>query len=303
MELVVSFFTGLDIGGTKIAGAVFSEDGKEIGQIVAPTPKNYSAIVTTCKDIVEQLNAKCGQRALIGVGVPGAMDRASGKITHAANLHGLIGRPLQADLEKALGAKVRIANDANCSALAEAVDGAGKGHATVFGLIMGTGVGGGFIASGKIIEGVNGMTGEIGHLPLPAYEASDGVLVQCGCGQKGCIESLTNGAALARLYEAMTGKKADAVQIAAAAGRADGDAVRVLDRFYIVVAKAMITIVHSFDPDIVVVSGGLNGLPGMYDEVPKRWGHYTPCKELKTKFVPAKFGAMAGIRGAAWLWR
>jgi len=289
----VSFFTGLDIGGTKIAGAVFSADGKEVGQIVVPTPKDYSAVVTACGDIVVQLDKRCGQKASVGIGAPYAV----------ANMPFMVGKPFQKDLENVLARPVRTANDANCLALAEAVDGAGAGYANVFGLIMGTGIGGGLILNGKIVEGANGTTGEIGHVPLPYYEASDGPLTKCGCGQTGCIERMASGGALARLYEMMTGKKADAAEIAALAGKSDLDALGVLDRFYTVVAKAMVAILHTFDPDIIVVSGGLNDLPGMYQEVPKRWGQYALAKNPKTKFVPAKYGAMAGIRGAAWLWR
>jgi predicted NBD/HSP70 family sugar kinase len=143
------------------------------------------------------------------------------------------------------------------------------------------------------------MTGEIGHLPLPYYEASDGERVACGCGQTGCIDKLVGGPALARLYRGMTGNDADGRKITEQVQRGDADALRVLDRYYTVVAKAMIVILHSFDPDIITVSGGLSILPGLYDEVPKRWGRYAVNKKLVTKFVPAQFGSLAGMRGAA----
>jgi N-acetylglucosamine kinase len=147
------------------------------------------------------------------------------------------------------------------------------------------------------------LSGEIGHLALPYYEASDGELVPCGCGQTGCIEKLIAGAALARLYHAMTGKDADARHIAELARRGEADALGVLDHYYTIVAKALVTVLHSFDPEIITVSGGLNALPGLYSEVPKRWGKYAVTRNPVTKFVPAMFGAMAGLRGAAWLGR
>ncbi len=282
---------GLDIGGTKIAGAAYDVSGKEVAQITLPTPATYKSFLETCRLIVEQLEQKSGQGASVGVGMPYG----------TANMPFLCDKPLQQDLENTLRRSVACANDANCAALAEAMEGAGKGYASVFGLILGTGVGGGFVVDGRIVAGANGLCGEIGHLPLPYYEETDGERVSCGCGQKGCIEKLIAGAALARLYGAMTSRTADAKEIAEQARAGDKDALRVLDRYYTVVAKAMIAIVHSFDPEIITVSGGLNGLPGFYEDVPKRWGQYALSKNPSTKLVPAAFGAMAGLRGAAWL--
>jgi fructokinase len=299
----VSFIGGLDIGGTKIAGAAFDAKNVEIAQIIRPTPESYSDLVTTCADIVRELDQKCAQPVSVGVGVPGSVDNATGIVPVAANTPCLTGKPLQPDLEKILGRPVRLANDADCAALSEAVDGAGQGFATVLGLIMGTGVGSGFIVNGQIIGGANGLTGEFGHIVVPFREASDGPYVECICGQKGCIDKSINGPALSRLYKSMTRAEADPVQIQQSAQRGDKDALHVLDQFYTVVAKAMIVVIHTFDPDVIVVSGGLNTLPGMYDEVPKRWERYAMYKNLKTKFVPAKYGAMSGLRGAAWLGR
>lgn len=287
----MSFSIGLDIGGTKIAGAVFDTQGTEQAQIIQPTPRDYKSFVLACGDVVKNLEQKMGAGASVGLGLPFAV----------ANMPFLMGQPLQHDIEALLQRRVRMANDANCAALSEAKDGAGAGYRSVFGLIMGTGVGGGFVCDGRIVEGANGLSGEIGHLPLPYYEPSDGDLVPCGCGQKGCIEKLTCGAALARLYHKMTGKESDAPQISALANAGDSEAVQVLDRFYTVVAKAMVAIIHTFDPHVIVVSGGLNNLPGLYDAVPKRWGDYTISKSITTRFLRAHHGAMSGLRGAAWL--
>jgi fructokinase len=288
---------GLDIGGTKIAGAAFDATGHEIVQTMLPTPTSYDGLLETCRTIVALLEKECGADATIGACWPYA-DAAVN-----ANIPYLIGRDLPADLQKCFTRPVPFGNDANCAALAEASEGAGKNYRAVFGLIMGTGVGGGFVYDGQIIVGPNNMSGEIGHLPLPYYEESDGPRVQCGCGQTGCIEKLIAGPALARLYLAMTNKEAEGKHITLLAGQGDADAGRVLDHYYTVVAKAMVAILHSFDPDIITVSGGLNALPGFYEEVPKRWGQYAICKKPATRLVPAAFGAMAGLRGAAWLGR
>ena len=289
----MTHYIGLDIGGTKIAGAIFDGAGKELAQHVCATPCGYSEFVTTCVEMVGELEPLSGGTASVGIGAPYG----------AANMPFLVGKPVEADLSAALGRPVRLANDANCAALAEAIDGAGRGYNSVLGLIIGTGVAGGVIINGKIISGANGLAGEIGHLPLPYYVDADGPLHPCGCGQKGCIEKLVSGGGLSRLYEFMIGEKADAVHIADAARAGDAKALKVLDRYYTVLAKAMVTVIHSFDPEIITVSGGLNALPGLYDEVPKRWGQYCIIKNPKTKLVPAKHGAMAGLRGAAWLWK
>ena len=248
------------------------------------------------------LEREAGTQARVGVGIAGRIDRERGCVS-SANLSFLTGKPLLHDLEAKLGRNIRLANDANCAALAEATDGAGASCTSVLGLIMGTGVGAGFVYQGKIMDGFNGVASEIGHLPLPHREEPDGPLAPCSCNQQGCIDKTISGGGLARLYEAMTGKAADAKQIAALSNGGDADALRVLDRFYDVVAKAMVVILHTFDPEIIVVSGGLNALPGLYDEVPKRWGRYCCVAQPKTKFVPARLGATAGLWGAAWLWR
>jgi fructokinase len=259
------------------------------------------AFLDACCESVKRLEREAGATCSVGVGVAGRMARDEGCVS--ANLPFLKGQNLRHDLSQRLGRDIRLANDANCAALAEAVDGAGAGHDSVLFLVMGTGVGSGFVHRGKIIDGPNGLTGEIGHLPLPFREAADGPVVPCGCKQQGCIDKSASGPALARLYEAMTGQAADARRIAGLARRGDAGALRVLDRFYEVAAKAMVAALHSFDPDIIVVGGGLGSLPGLCDETPKRWGRYCYIDNPKTKLVPAVHGAAAGARGAAWLWR
>jgi fructokinase len=291
----MTYSIGLDIGGTKIAGAIFDEEGRDLSRLSLPTPDSYGPFLETCRAIVEQLE-QVG-KASIGVCAPYADENV------CANVPYLAGKDLRGDLEKFFERRVGLGNDANCAALAEATEGAGKGYRSVFALIMGTGVGGGFVVDGQVFAGANGLCGEIGHLPLPCYEADDGEQVACGCGKKGCVETFVSGAGLARLYRSATGKSADAKEVAALAIAGDAEARAVLDRFYTLAAKAMVVVLHSFDPDVITVSGGLSLLPGLYDEVPKRWGNYAICKKPATKFLPASCGPMAGVRGAALLGR
>jgi fructokinase len=291
----MSIAIGLDIGGTKIAGAGFDDNGHDVAKAMVPTPADYDSFLDACLEVIDQIEQQTGKAATIGACAPYADENVN------SNIRCLIGKPLRRDLERILRRPVALANDANCAALAEAMEGAGQGYDSVFGLILGTGVGGGFVMNGRVYAGTHGLMGEIGHLPLPFYEDADGELVECACGQKGCIDKLASGPGLARLYKRMTGKEGDGHKIADLYKAGDADAKRVLDRFYTVIAKAMVTVIHTFDPEIITVSGGLNALPGLYDEVPKRWGHYALVKNPKNKFVHAKHGATAGLRGAAWL--
>jgi fructokinase len=285
---------GLDIGGTKIAGAAFDDAGNELAVVTLPTPNLYEVLVDTCHVVVKQVETQIRRRAdTVGACAPYADDQV------CSNVPSLIGKNLAADLSTKMGITVPLANDTHCAALAEATEGAGKDYRAVLGLIMGTGFAAGFVLDKRIYRGANGQGGEIGHLPLPYYEESDGDPVDCACGQKGCIEKLIAGSGLSRLYKKMTGTPAMAQEITERFNEGEADARRVLDRYYTVVAKAMVTVFHAYDPEIIVVSGGLNALPGLYDEVPKRWGAYCVNRKPRTKFVPAAFGAMAGLRGAA----
>lgn len=295
----VAFSIGLDIGGTKIAGAVF-DGSREISRSVVPTPADYTDFLSVCVSMVRQLEGACGARASIGVGIPGAVAAEPNPLPVIANIPCLSGKNLQRDLQGKLGAPVRLANDADCAALSEATDGAGAGYRSVFGLIMGTGVGGGMVVDGKLIQGANGLTGEIGHLPLPFREPADGPVVPCSCGQSGCIDKSASGPALLRQHHVLTGTMLKASpEITELARQGNAPAIETLDRFFTTVAKSMVPVLHSFDPDIIVVSGGLNNLPGLYEVVPKRWGQYAMIPNPKTLFVPAKHGALSGLRGAA----
>lgn len=296
----MSFAIGLDIGGTKIAGAVFDKNGTEIAQQTLATPADYAALLESCASIVTALDNITGEKASVGIGVPGVIDRER-DFVYASNLLCLRDRPFIRDIDKKLGRTVALGNDANCAALSEAVDGAGAQYHMIFGVVMGTGAGGGLVIDKRVIEGPNGLTGEWGHMPLPFREEADGPALLCACGQHGCIEQHISGPALSRLHERMTGHALDAAKIGALAVSRDAAALKTLDHFYTTVAKAMVTIIHTIDPQVVVISGGLSELPGLYDKVPERWGEYALRKDLKTALRPAKHGARTGLRGAAWL--
>lgn len=297
----MTYSIGLDIGGTKIAGAVFGQDGNPLAQQTVPTPNDYAAFLKACSELIQGFDKTCSAKPAIGIGIAGAIDREKGTV-FAPNIPCLENHAFAADCEKSFGRKVVLGNDADCAALAEAREGAGQGHRAVFGLIIGTGVGGGLILDGKIMQGPHGIAGEIGHLPLPFREESDGPLFACGCGQKGCIDKSISGPALARLYKHMTGREIeDPRHVVTSLTKTDADTRRVLDQYYVTVAKAMITVIHAYDPDIIVVSGGMNGLPGLYDNVPKLWGRFALSKNLRTKFVQARLGSIGGTRGAALL--
>lgn len=298
----MAFSIGLDVGGTKIAGAAFAQNGEEVVRVVQPTPKDYQEFIGAIQSIIKKLEESVEPISAVGIGIPGAIGAKADPLPSIANIPCLSGQNLRSDLEARLGHRVRLANDADCAALSEAVDGAGRGYQTVFGLIMGTGVGGGFVVDGRLVQGANGLTGEFGHLPLPFREESDGPLVNCACGQVGCIDKSASGPALLRLHEQRTGKTLTASpQIAELARQGDAEALATLDSFYTTVAKAMLPVLHMFDPEIIVACGGLSSLPGLIEAVPNRWARYTMIRNIRTSFVQAKHGAMSGLRGAAWL--
>jgi fructokinase len=297
----MTYLIGLDIGGTKIAGGVFAPDGAKLGEFVVPTPHDYAAFLAACEKVVHELDAKADGVCSVGIGIAGRITREGELGDASPNMRFLQGKAFRRDLEARLGREVRLANDANCMALAEALDGAGAGHDSVLGLTLGTGIGGGFVFKGNIISGANGLAAEVGHLPLPFREGADGPVISCVCKQNGCIEKSINGGALERLYVAMTGKEVEAKVIAEQARAGEGEALRVLDRYFDVFSKAMVAIQYTFDPEIIVCGGSLSTLPGLYEEVPKRWGKYTYNPKPETKFVPAKHGPLSGMRGAAWL--
>lgn len=294
---------GLDIGGTKIAGCLLGPGGTVVDMKVVPTPlESYGAFLDALTALVQAFDARAGIACTVGAGIPGRYHPSTGHVRCVNIPYLQDGKPLAADLGARLDRPVLIANDANCAALAEATDGAGAGFDSVAVVTLGTGVGSGFVLGGHLVEGRNGLAGEIGHLPLPWREEADGPLYVCACGATGCIEQSVNGAALSRLYTTMTGSFADVPDILHRVKQGEEGAKAVMDRYITVLAKALTAVIYSFDPHVIVLSGGLSNLPDMCGEVPRRWGRYTYA-EPATRLLLARHGPMAGVRGAALLGR
>jgi fructokinase len=273
---------GIDLGGTKIEGIVMDDAGRERARRRVPTPRgDYRATVEAIASLVVALESESGGRASVGIGIPGAISHVSGLVKNA-NSTCLIGRPLQGELEAALGRPVRLANDANCFALSEAVDGAGRGARVVFGVILGTGVGGGIVVDGRVLEGANAIAGEWGHNPLPLPGRDDLPLRPCYCGRAGCIETYLCGPALER-----------------EGGAADEGAIA---RYEARLARALAGVINLLDPDVIVLGGGVSNVDRLYAHVPRLWSAHVFSDRVATRLARHVHGDSSGVRGAAWLW-
>lgn len=293
---------GIDLGGTKIEIAVLDGRGEPVLRRRVPTPAgDYAATVEAIGRLVEEAERARGARGSVGVAMPGALSLATGLVKNA-NSTCLIGRPFKADLEARLGREVRLANDANCFALSEAVDGAGRGARVVFGVILGTGVGGGIVVGGEVLTGANAIAGEWGHTPLPLTGAEARPLPGCYCGREGCVETFLSGPGLAADHAREAGEVLDAVEIAARAARGDPACEATLARHEARLARALAVVVNILDPDVIVLGGGLSNLPRLYERVPALWGAHVFSDEVRTRLVPPAHGDSGGVRGAAWLW-
>jgi len=299
---------GIDLGGTKTEALALGEDGREVCRKRVPTPRDsYDAIVASVVELIRSVEAECGQTGSVGLGIPGIASPATGLIKNA-NTTLLIGHPLDKDLERLLGRPVRLANDANCFALSEATDGAASPEAlgvakpTVFGVILGTGTGGGVIAHGELVIGRDAIAGEWGHNPLPWQTPEEYPGERCWCGLMGCIETFLSGPALARAYRQATGRDADASRVAALAGEGERDAERVLADYVGRLARALASVINILNPDAIVLGGGVSNVPRLYTDVPKAWDEYVFSDVVTTRLVRAKHGDSSGVRGAAWLW-
>ena len=292
---------GVDLGGTKIEAIALADGGDELARRRIATPAgDYEATVDAVGTIVEAIEAETGARGTVGVGTPGSASPRTGLMRNA-NSTVLNGRPLPADLRARLGRDVRIANDANCFALSEATDGAAAGCAVAFGVILGTGVGGGIVVRGAVVDGRNGVAGEWGHNPLPWAHSDERPGPDCYCGKRGCIETWLCGPALAREYAARTGRALTAEQIAAAV-ETDGDARAVLEAYCGRLARALAHVVNLLDPDVIVLGGGLSNIAFLYDGLAERIGRYAFSDVFETRVVRNAHGDSGGVRGAAWLW-
>jgi fructokinase len=280
---------GIDLGGTKIEALALDRAGRELLRKRVPTPRgDYAATVAAVKKLVGEIG-----EGTVGIGIPGAESRATGLIKNA-NSTWLIGKPLAKDLEMALARPVRLENDANCFALSEAADGAGKGAAVVFGVILGTGVGGGIVVDGKIIRGANAIAGEWGHNPMPAPTADDLPHPVCYCGRKGCIETYLSGPGLSNDHERMTGERVTPEQ---AVLREE-----TIRRYEERLAKSLASVINVLDPDVIVLGGGMSNVARLYTQVPRLWGRHVFSDRVATKLLAPVHGDSSGVRGAAWLW-
>ena len=290
---------GIDLGGTKTEIMALKPDGSVALRRRIATPKDYDPMLHALAELVRAADAETGSRGSVGMAIPGSESFGSNLIKNANTTY-LIGKPLRLDLEKVLKRPVRLANDANCFALSEASDGAAKGADSVFGVIAGTGVGGGVVVDGKVLNGAHGIGGEWGHIPLPAptvEEVTDAPI--CYCGKRGCLEVWCSGPGLALDFQRVTGRKASAEQIAASDDIEERAAIgRLIDRF----ARAMATMVNILDPDVIAMGGGVSNIGRLYDELPPLVEKYAFNPGGPPRIVKNMHGDSSGVRGAAWLW-
>ena len=293
---------GVDVGGTKIEAVALLPDGHERDRTRIVTPHgDYDATVQAIADLIHGMEQRIGQRGTVGVGIPGTISPATGLVKNA-NSTWLIGRSFDKDLATALTRPVRMANDANCFALSEATDGAGRDANIVFGVIVGTGTGGGVVVNGEILSGPNAIAGEWGHNPLPWPDASETPGPLCYCGKYGCIETFLSGPGLARDHTADGNPELTAEEIASHATAGDETAQASLARYEERMAKALASVINVLDPDVIVLGGGCSNIDRIYENVPQLWGGYAFSDEITTRLRRNAHGDSSGVRGAAWLW-
>ncbi len=293
---------GIDLGGTKIEGIAIADDGRECVRLRIPAPRgDYSNSLAAIVGLVAEIEQACGTRGSVGIGIPGTISPATGLVKNA-NSTWLISKPLADDLQRLLERPVRFANDANCFALSEATDGAAAGASIVFGVIIGTGTGGGVVVNGRVLCGVNAIAGEWGHNPLPAAKDDECPGPACYCGRHGCIETFLSGNGLVRDYVQHGGLAIDVEAIVARTGAGETLANATLARYEDRLARALGSVINVLDPDVIVLGGGLSNIDRLYDTVPKLWSPYVFSDRVDTRLVRAKHGDASGVRGAAWLW-
>ncbi len=293
---------GIDLGGTKIEAAALDASGAILMRERAATPAgDYAATLATIATLVARIEAQAGARGSVGVATPGALSLKTGLIKNA-NSTVLNGKPLDRDLTQILGRPVRLENDANCFALSEATDGAGAGARVVFGVILGTGVGGGLVVDGRLISGRHRIAGEWGHNALPWPRGDETPGPACYCGKVGCIETFLSGPALARDYAEQNGAALDAPAIVRAAVEGDAAARACLDRYKDRLARGLASVINIVDPDVIVLGGGLSNVNYLYYKLPPLIARHAFSDRIETPVVRAAHGDSSGVRGAAWLW-
>ncbi len=295
---------GVDLGGTKIEAIALDRSSAVIARrrVSTPAAEGYEAIVDAIAALVFAIEEDVGVRgASVGVGTPGARSPATGVLRNS-NTVCLNGRPLDRDLASALGRPVRMANDANCFALSEAKDGAAKGAEVVFGVILGTGAGGGVVVRGETLVGKHGIAGEWGHMPLPWPTREEQEGPACDCGRRGCVETWLSGPALVRDHEMHTGAHLPGPDIVARAETGDAGCEATLDRYVERLARSLAVVIDILDPDVIVLGGGLSRIERLYRDVPTRWGAWVFSDVVTTSLRAPLHGDSSGVRGAAWLW-
>lgn len=296
------FRIGIDLGGTKIEGAAIDACGSVCFRHRVVTPaQDYRGTIVAIIALISTIAQEIGTTAPVGIGIPGAVSPITGLIKNA-NSTWLIGRPLQRDLESALGQPVRLANDANCFVLSEATDGAGAAMETVFGVILGTGVGGGLAIRRQILVGANAIAGEWGHNPMPWPTPDEVPGPPCWCGRSGCLETFLSGPALAMDHHRRYLRTLSAPEIAEAAAAGDPESRATLERYMDRLARGLASVINVVDPDAIVLGGGLSSISALYEQVPRLWGRHIFSDRAATLLRPPVHGAASGVRGAAWLW-
>ena len=300
---------GVDWGGTKIEAIAIADDGRPITRSREATPRSdYEGCLSTIASLVSRVEGEAGTSGSVGIGIPGSVDPRTG-IAKGASSTWLNGKPVEADLRRALGREVKIANDADCFAVSEAVDGAGAGHNVVFAVILGSGAGAGVAVAGKANHGPNNSAGEWGHSPLPRPDVTEIPGPACYCGRHGCLERWVSGWSFARDYhqhariDLAPSEPLNPAEIMNRMRESDRLAELVWRRYVDRVARGLSVVVNTLDPDILVLGGGMANIDELYDELPPRLAEetFSPC--FYTPIVRASHGDSSGVRGAAWLWR
>ena len=298
---------GIDLGGTKIEGIALSDAGDELFRQRISTPQgDYQGTLQSIVDLINKIETAVDETGSIGICTPGALSPATGLMRNSNSVC-MNGKPVITDLQALLQREIRLANDANCFALSEAVDGAAKDAAVVFGVIIGTGTGGGIVIDKKVLLGANAIAGEWGHNPLPWPQDFELPGPECYCGKHGCIETWLSGPAIVRDHELHNNalfdtKLLDAEALEGKARFGDEDANQTLQRYEDRMARSLAHVINILDPDVIVLGGGMGNIKRLYDNVPKLWGDYVFSDVVNTKLIAPVYGDSSGVRGAAWLW-
>ncbi len=292
---------GIDLGGTKTEVVVLDPDQRPVYRERVATPADsYDAILATIADRVTGARAQVKREMTIGIGTPGAISPATGLLRNS-NTVCMNGHPFAGDIENLLGCEVRVENDANCFALSEALGGAAKDYRIVFGVIIGTGTGGGLVIDGRLVNGPHSISGEWGHNPLPWHKYDDGAPA-CYCGKTSCIETFISGPGFARSFEVRTGRKLSSEEIIAAAANGDAECQTMIDSYHDQIARALAHVINIIDPHAIVLGGGMSNIDSIYTEVPKRLPAYVFSDFVETLILKAERGDASGVYGAALLW-